>query len=60
MLKESEKRIQQLELSINILEEHLKKYGSKIDSKAYEFIQNQILNHKRELKIWKDFPMQEL
>ena len=59
-MRELEKRIKQLELSIKILEEHLEKYGSRIDSNAYEYIQNQIINHKRELKIWKDFPIQEI
>ena len=57
MMREVEERINKLELSIRILEDHLKKYGHRIEPKAYDYIKNQIESYKLELQIRKDYPI---
>ncbi|MFX1322695.1 MAG: hypothetical protein ACFFAQ_13745 [Promethearchaeota archaeon] len=57
MMREIEERISKLELSIEILKDHLKKYGHRIDPKAYDYIKNQIESYKHELQIRKDYPI---
>ena len=57
MMREVQERISKLELSISILEDHLKKYGQRIEPKAYDYIKNQIESYKQELRIRKDYPI---
>ena len=57
MMREVEERKNKLELSIRILEDHLKKYGHRIEPKAYDYIKNQIESYKLELQIRKDYPI---
>ncbi|MFX1410545.1 MAG: hypothetical protein ACFFA6_09345 [Promethearchaeota archaeon] len=57
MMREIQERINKLELSISILEDHLKKFGHRIEPKAYFYIKNQIETYKHELQIRKDFPI---
>ena len=57
MMREVEERINKLELSIRILEDHLKKYSHRIESKAYDYIKNQIESYKLELQIRRDYPI---
>ncbi|MCK4686992.1 MAG: hypothetical protein KAT66_02595 [Candidatus Lokiarchaeota archaeon] len=57
MMREIEERISKLKLSIEILKDHLKKYGHRIDPKAYDYIKNQIESYKLELQIRKDYPI---
>lgn len=57
MMREIQERINRLELSIKILEDHLKNYGHRIEPKAYNYIKNQIASYKQELQIRKDFPI---
>lgn len=57
MMREVQERISKLELSISILEDHLKKYGKRIEPKAYDYIKNQIESYKHELRIRKDYPI---
>ena len=52
-----EARIEKIELSIPILQEHVEKFGEEIEPEAYEFIIDIIEFLKRELEIRKDFPL---
>jgi hypothetical protein len=49
-------RIQKIELSIPILQDHLDKFADEMDPEALEFIVNNIAYLERELEIRKDFP----
>ena len=55
MVSEVQKRIDTLQLSIRLLEDHLRKYGHLITSKPLQFITNQVNNYKRELEIRRDY-----
>ena len=57
MMREIQKRINKLELSVNLLEDHLQKYGHLIQPYPFKFIQNQISLFKRELEIRRDYPI---
>ncbi len=57
MMREIEERISKLKLSIEILKDHLKKYGHRIEPKAYDYIKNQIESYKLELQIRRDYPI---
>ncbi len=57
MLKEIEERINGLEQVTDILKDHLKQHGYRMESKPYEFISQQINSFTREIKIRKDFPV---
>lgn len=57
MMRETQERIKRLELSINLLEEHLQKYAHLIETRPFNFIRNQISLYKRELQIRKDYPV---
>ncbi len=57
MLKQIEDRIEGLEKAANILEDHLNKFGEKMDHKPREFIAEQIKYFKREIQIRRDFPI---
>jgi hypothetical protein len=57
MMREVEERINRLELSIRILEDHLKKYGHRIEPKVCEYIKNQIETYKLEIQIRRDYPV---
>ena len=59
-LKAIEERVQNLEQTIEMLEDHLREYGHLIKLETYEFIVEKIRNFKRELKIRKDFPLYHL
>jgi hypothetical protein len=52
-----EKRIMELQRAIEILEDHLNKYGSNINSDQVNFIRDKLELYKREIKIRKDFPV---
>jgi len=56
MVREIQKRIDTLQLSIRLLEDHLRKYGHLIGSKPIHFIKNQIIHYRRELQIRIDYP----
>jgi len=56
MVSEIQKRIDTLQLSIRLLEDHLRKYAQLIRSKPLYFIKNQINNLRRELQIRTDYP----
>lgn len=56
MVSEIQKRIDTLQLSIKLLEDHLHMYGHLITSKPRHFIFNQINNYRRELQIRTDYP----
>jgi len=56
MMSDVQKRINRLELSINLLEDHLYKYGHLIAPRPLRFISNQINHYKRELQLRKDYP----
>ncbi|MFX1419713.1 MAG: hypothetical protein ACFE9N_12400 [Promethearchaeota archaeon] len=56
MMREIQNRINKLELTINLLEDHLQKYRHLIHPRPLKFIEGQINFYKRELKIRKDFP----
>ena len=56
MVSEVQKRIDTLQLSIRLLEDHLRKYAQLIRSKPLYFIKNQINNYRRELQIRTDYP----
>ena len=55
-MNDTQKRINKLELSINLLEDHLYKYGHDIPPRPLRFIRSQISHFKRELQIRKDYP----
>ncbi|MFX1366495.1 MAG: hypothetical protein ACFFCE_03275 [Promethearchaeota archaeon] len=57
MLNQVQDRINKLELSINLLEEHLRKFGHQIKTRPFNFIKYQIENMKRELQIRQDYPI---
>lgn len=57
MMREIQERINKLELSINLLEDYIKKYGHLIEPRPLRFIMNQIKFFKRELNIRKDYPI---
>jgi hypothetical protein len=51
-----ENRINMLENTIKILEDHLNEYGHKTDLKSLNFISEKLHLYKRELQIRKDYP----
>ena len=55
-MSDIQKRINRLEFSINLLEDHLYKYGHLIPPRPLRFIKNQINHFKRELQIRMDYP----
>ncbi len=55
-ISEIQKRIETLELSVRLLEDHLRKYGHLIKPKPRGFIVNKIENYKRELAIREKYP----
>ena len=57
MMREVQERIHKLELSIYLLEDHLRKYAHEIKPGPLKFIKNQIRQYKRELLIRKDYPV---
>ncbi|MFX1326879.1 MAG: hypothetical protein ACFE91_01880 [Promethearchaeota archaeon] len=57
MMREVQERINKLELTINLLEDHLKKYEHLIKPLPLKFIKSQIKFYKRELQIRKDYPL---
>jgi hypothetical protein len=57
MMSQTQKRIDKIELAINLLEEHLRKYEHLIQPRPLRFIKGQIRYYKRELQIRKDFPL---
>ncbi len=57
MLNQVQHRISKLELSINLLEEHLRKFGQQIKPGPFKFIKYQIENMKREIQIRRDYPI---
>jgi len=56
MLNQIQDRINKLELSINLLEDHLHKFGKQIQPRPLKFIKNQIKSLKHELQIRRDYP----
>lgn len=48
-------RVSKLELTIGLLEEHLRIFGHLITPNPLKFIKNQINAYKRELQIRKDY-----
>ena len=56
MLSQVQDRIDRIELSINLLEDHLHKFGHELLPRPLKFIKNQIKNFKRELQIRIDYP----
>ena len=55
-IKTSRERMNYLSLHIEILKDHLQKYGYMTERKALIFIQEKIRALERELKIRRDFP----
>ena len=55
-IKTSRERMTYLILHIEILKDHLQKYGHMTEKKALIFIQEKIRALERELKIRRDFP----
>ena len=55
-MSEAKERVNKLDLSIKLLEDHLHKYGDLIPFKSLHFINQRIKNFKREIRIRKDFP----
>ena len=55
-MSQTQKRINKLELTINLLEDHLQKYEQVIQPRPLRFIKSQIRYYKRELQIRRDFP----
>ena len=55
MVSEIQKRIDTLELSIRLLEDHLRKFDHLIRNRPLYFIRNQINTYKRELQIRMDY-----
>lgn len=49
-------RIENLQLSVRFLEEHLRKYGHLLQPKTLHYIKNQIQAYKRELEIRENYP----
>ncbi len=49
-------RINQLELHVQILKDHLTSYGQASSSEAVNYIRNQIDFFEREMRIRKDYP----
>jgi len=56
MLSQVQDRIDTLELSINLLEDHLHKFGNQLPLRPLKFINNQIKFFKRELQLRRDYP----
>jgi hypothetical protein len=56
MMREVQERIYKLELSISLLEDHLRKFADEIKPGPLKFIKHQIKQYKLELQIRKDFP----
>ncbi len=56
MLSQVQARIDRIELSINLLEEHLHKFGNQLLPRPLKFIRNQIKFFKHELQIRRDYP----
>ena len=56
LMNDVQKRIDRLEFSITVLEDHLHKFGHLIQPRPLRFIRSQINHYKRELQIRKDFP----
>ncbi|MBA7621706.1 hypothetical protein ES703_29072 [subsurface metagenome] len=56
MLSQVQDRINRLELSVNLLEDHLQKYGNQLQPRPLKFIQSQIVYFKREIRIRRDYP----
>lgn len=56
MLSQVQDRINRLELSLNLLEDHLQKYGNQLQPRPLKFIQSQINYFKREIQIRRDYP----
>ncbi len=56
MVNNIQKRVSNLELSIRLLEDHLRIYGHLIKTNPSKFINSQINTYKRELQIRKDYP----
>ena len=56
MMSEAHKRINKLDLSVSLLEDHLLKYGDLIPFESLHFIKQRIHNFRREIRIRKDFP----
>lgn len=57
MMRQIQERINRLEVSINLLEDHLYKYGHLLEPRPLRFIKNQINHYKRELQIRRDYPI---
>ncbi len=57
MMRETQERINKIELTINLLEDHLHKYGHLIQPRPFRFIKSQIKYYKRELQIRRDYPI---
>ena len=55
-MREVQDRINKLELTINLLEDHIKKYGHLLKPRPLRFIEGQINFYKRELEIRRDYP----
>jgi hypothetical protein len=55
MINKIHKRVSKLELTIGLLEEHLRIFGHLITPNPLKFIKNQINTYKRELQIRKDY-----
>ena len=56
-IKTSRERMNYLNLHIEILKDHLQKYGHLTEKKALVFIREKIRALERELKIHRDFPL---
>lgn len=56
MLSQVQDRIDKLALSINLLEDHLHKFGNQLLPRPLKFIKNQIKLFKREIRIRIDYP----
>jgi len=57
MVNEVQERINRLEFSIYLLEDHLEKFGNLINPRPLQFIKNQINTYKRELEIGRLYPV---
>jgi hypothetical protein len=55
-IRTSRERMNYLTLHIEILKDHLQKYGHLTEKKALDFIREKIRALERELKIRRDFP----
>ncbi len=55
MINKIHTRVSKLELTIGLLEEHLRIFGHLITPNPLKFIKNQISTYKRELQIRKDY-----